>query len=160
MVNAAAFSSHFTFERTFDYALVRWIITHPKVYRTSLLADCYPRREDWTPVESQSIWYVIALDAGGALGVFVFVPQSEICCEAHLAMLPRAWGASVNYSLRCIDWLRATTKWRRLTALIPAYNRLAIRLVKHTGFELLAIRPAATMQNGRPVDQLLFERNI
>jgi hypothetical protein len=149
-----------TFERTFDYDHVRRIVTNPRVYRTTLLADGHPKREDWMPPKDERIWYVAAQDEAGWLGAILFVPHpwGEDCREVHLAFLPRAWGHSAEISLACIEWLKQVSGWRMLICSIPDFNRLAVRLAYRTGFALVA--KGVLMQNGRPASQLLFGRQL
>jgi hypothetical protein len=83
------------FERTNDYALVRMVMTHPKLYR-HLADDLSPAREDYDPPQGEHVWYVLAYDETPGdglrelLGLWMLYPQNGICWEIHTALLPTA----------------------------------------------------------------------
>ena len=137
-----------TFERSFDYELVRSLITHPKIYRPSLLADGYPSREEYRTPEGSHIWYVLARnEAGSPVGVFVFFPEAPERWDSHMALLPEAWGRGEEICLACFEWLRRNTTCRVLLATVPDYNRLMIRLARRLGMQAVQVLPDSLSQN-------------
>ena len=76
-----------TFERTFDYELVRRIVTHPKVYRWMQSDGAVPP-EEYQPPEMEGIWYVLVKEEEQVLGVFIVLPQTSVCAQVHTCLLP------------------------------------------------------------------------
>lgn len=145
-----------TFERTTDYDLIRRVFTHPAVYR-HLGDDFSPAAADFAVNEHPDIWYVIARDELGVLGVITFIPQSRILWEMHLCLLPDAWGsraAKMGDSL--YQWVWTNTPCRRITGAIPATNRLAIRWARVSGMEQYGTNPRAFRKGGRLIDLVLM----
>lgn len=120
-----------TFERTFDFALVRRLITSPIGY-SAAGDDFAPKVSEFFVNEDPRIWYVAAKDGPQLLGAFLFLPQSNVCYEVHLALLPtRGRGA---LALRfAIAWMFANSPARRIVGAVPAFNRLANRCAERAG---------------------------
>lgn len=149
------------FERTFDYDLARAIVTHPKLYRPSQLSDFAPERGAYRVVEDPAIWYVLARGAAGdPLGLFMFVPRSPVWWEVHLCFLPGGWGRSRDISLACAHWFSEQTGCRKLSATVPAYNRLMHSLAARLGMERVGVLTASVRQAGRLCDQTIFSLSI
>jgi RimJ/RimL family protein N-acetyltransferase len=144
------------FERTRDYALVRAILTHPAIWPW-IGDDFAPPIDQWQPVEDERIWYVVARERGGLLGLFLFLPQSAVCWECHVSMLPEAWGGgALRAGREVIPWLAAHTGCRRLVAQIAASNPRAIRYAEACGFTRFGINSKSFMKSGKLEDQVLL----
>lgn len=85
------------FERTHDMQLVKEIISTPEIYRWAADDGC-PPREQFEPVDSEAIWYVLAssgakcaasapsagpVQPGRLLGMFAFIPENSFCWDVH-----------------------------------------------------------------------------
>jgi hypothetical protein len=70
------------FERTFDYELVRRIITHPKIYRWMVSDGAVPA-EEYQAVEDVAICYLLCQDGKEILGLFILIPQTSACIQVH-----------------------------------------------------------------------------
>ncbi len=150
-----------TFERTFDYELVRSIVTHPKIYRPALLADGYPSRDQYRAPAGDQIWYVIPRNtAGSVLGVFVFFCETAERWAAHMALLPEAWGQGEQICLALFAWLRQATTCRVLLASVPDYNRLMLRLARRLGMRAVQVIPRGISQRGISYDQTIFSISL
>lgn len=144
-----------SFERTRDLALVRSIVTHPRVYR-GVLSDFAPTPEAYQPPDNESYWYLIPKRLNVPLGVFVFVPQSPVWWEAHMALLPQAWGEAAEISKAMVAWLAQHTSCRKITAHVPQYNRLMIHLAKRIGMTHVGVNTRSVRKNGTLHDQQIF----
>ena len=143
------------FKRTHDFELVRQVFTHPAIYR--YMGDDYaPTPEAFEVHTHPCIWYVEARDADGLLGIVSFVPQSRVCWEMHLALLPEARGKRSRELGRLIyRWVFANTECRRIVAGIPETNRLAIAWARRAGMVEFGRNQAAFLTGGRLVALVL-----
>ena len=150
-----------TIERSFDYALVREIVTHPKIYRRSLLSDSAPAREEWRAVEGERFWYIVPRLEGRPLGVIGFDSFDPECWIAHIAMLPEAWGARATEAcLRTINWLAEHSPCKRFEAYAPVYNPLVAHLTWRIGMTRTGTKRASIARGGQLYDQAIFEKEI
>jgi RimJ/RimL family protein N-acetyltransferase len=144
------------FERTNDMELVRKILAHPRLW-DHMTDDFCPTREEFTPVNDPLVWYVLATDGPDVLGLFLFSPQNGICWDAHVCILPHAWGARAQQAVRgVIQWVFDTTPCRRIVASIPEYNRLVLRFAERAGFEVFGVNRRSFQKNGRLQDQIML----
>jgi hypothetical protein len=144
------------YERTFDYSLIREIMTHPKLYGWAS-DDTSPKREEFRPIQDSRIWYVLAYEGDALLGMFMYVPQSAVCWEVHCCLLPAAWGKHSRVALaHSFRWIWALTSCRRIVASIPAYNRLAVKLARLAGMTEYGRNAASFLKHGSLHDQICF----
>jgi RimJ/RimL family protein N-acetyltransferase len=146
------------FERSQDYELIRKILTHSRVY-DKISDDFSPAREDYYPVEHESVWYVVAKDVhdGGydLLGLWMFVPQNGICWEVHTALLPVAWGDVGLEAARMLPaWIWEHTPCRRLITNVPSTNRLAFHFALKAGMRIYGVNRASYLKGGKLCDQI------
>ena len=122
-------------ERTFDYKLVRSIITEPLIYRNAG-DDNSPAPERFQVVQHPNFWYVLAYDGDDLLGMFCLVSQSSVCWEVHTCLLPLASmvrGRTTAAARAFIQWVWKNTICYRLVTKVPACNRLALRFAERSG---------------------------
>jgi len=148
------------FERSFDYSLIRDIITHPKLW-PHLSDDLTPPASQFRPVESPLIWYVLPYyhrsseEAPDLLGMWMFVPQTSICWEVHTALLPVAWGPLGQMAARLLPgWMWANSQCRRIVTNVPSPNRLALRFAIKAGMKIYGCNRQSYLKNGVLCDQL------
>lgn len=148
----------FSFSRTTDYELVRCILTHPKLWNR-ITDDGAPSREDFRPVESPAVWYVLVRDAGELLGVWAFVQQNAVTWEIHVALLPNALapkGRSREAFRHLLDWFWAQSGAQRIIAAVPEYNRLAVKFARDVGFTYFGLNPGSWLKGGHLYAQILL----
>jgi RimJ/RimL family protein N-acetyltransferase len=142
-----------TFKRSWDTALVRSIITHPKLFR-HFMDDASPRPEDWHAPHDERCWYVLAWDDDELLGLFVLIEGDE-AWSIHVCLLPSAWGETALRASRAISrWVFTQTAAPRLTCAIRADNRLSLQLAKRSGFRECGTLPASWLSGGVRHDQI------
>lgn len=144
-----------TFERTFDYALVRELIVYPAGYRAAG-DDFAPSVTEFAVNEDPRIWYVVAKDGAELLGAFLFLPQSSVCYEVHLALLPGAWGHSSECLRGAIAWMFANSPARRIVGAVPAFNRLANRCAERAGMTRYGTNYKSFLKGGTLHDLTLW----
>lgn len=144
------------FERTQDYALIKQIITHEKVFPYS--SDDYtPSPKDYEPIKSDLIWYVLVKDGEELLGMWTFIPQNAICWEIHTTLLPNAWGErAIKAAKELADWVWKNTPCLRVITNVPEYNRLALRFAKAAGLEPFGLNCKSYMKTGILHDQIML----
>lgn len=161
------------FERTHDYALLRAIATHPRVWE-ALADDATPSRDEWHPTEHEAYCYVLVRgpkrqiedasttgplgqDGDEVLGFFLLVPQNAVCWEIHTCLLPCAWGAKArDAAAGIVRWLWAHTNAQRLVTNVPASNRLALRFALRAGMTEYGRNPNSYLKRGQLEDQILL----
>ena len=143
-----------TFERSFDYELIRSVLTHPKIYRY-LADDQSPPAYEFCPQQHPAIWYVTVRDDRELLGLWMFVPQNGVCWEVHTALLPNAWGERGQLAARLLpDWMWRNTQCRRIVSNVPTTNRLALHFALKSGMRIYGVNEASFLKNEMLVDQV------
>jgi RimJ/RimL family protein N-acetyltransferase len=144
-----------TLKRAQDLEIVRLIITDPAVYR-HMVSDGSPDLESFRPVEHEKVWYMIAFDDAELLGLFMLVWLSPILLDLHVCLLPNARGRALQAYRRGLEWLWANTKCLKVTGNTPADNRLALRVAKLAGLEVIGVNEDSLMRNGKLIDQVIL----
>jgi hypothetical protein len=148
------------FNRTTDFALVRQILTHPRMF-PHMGDDFLPAPEQFVLNTDPRISYVLVSDEWRAIGLFCFIPENEICWAAHVAMLRKVHPALTHRAGKeIIEWLWRNTPCRRLIASVPASNPAAVRFgVQAMGLIRYGVNRRSFMKGGRLVDQILMGRS-
>ena len=149
-----------TFERSFDYDLVRSIITHPRLW-PHLSDDFSPPAGEYRPQEHPAIWYVIVHDeherGEDLLGLWMFVPLNGVCWEVHTALLPVAWGEKGHIAaLMLPSWIWEHTHCRRIVTNVPGSNRLALHFAYKAGMKVFGHNEASFLKGGVLYDQVML----
>jgi len=145
------------FERTQDYALIRQIITHPRVY-AHVSDDYSPKVEDFKPVENDDWWYVLVQDAREILGLWIVTPHTHCCWEIHTCLLPTAWGRRAKEAAQLLGpWLwEHLPECVRIVTEVPEYNRAAFLFALQSGMEKYGVNPKAYLKDGKLQDVILL----
>lgn len=118
------------FERTRNYEQVAEIMTHPRIYAW-IADDFYPSPENFTPHQGENIWYLLAFDGEELLGLYITHPINAVLWEAHIALLPNAWGPrAIELAEAFLGFLWEYTAAEKLVGLIPSCNTLALRYTR------------------------------
>jgi RimJ/RimL family protein N-acetyltransferase len=143
-------------ERTFDYDLVRRIVTHPKIY-PHISDDNSPKAEDWQPFQSEVVWYILVKLDDAPAGVFTFTPHNAVCYEVHTCLLPAIYGKnSVLAGIAVIQWMFANSPCRRIITNVPSYNILALRFAHNGGLKEFGVNEKSYLKNGVLFDQIML----
>lgn len=140
--------------RSFDYDLIRRIMTDRAVY-SDISDDGCPAAENFQPVESDALWYVIASDRRPdqepiVLGLWLLVPQNTVCWEIHTVLLPHAWGPLGREAARAMaQWIWSETPCKRLITNVPEPNRLALHFAREAGMVEYGLNPASYLKHGK-----------
>jgi RimJ/RimL family protein N-acetyltransferase len=130
-------------------------MTHPRIYR-QISDDGSPPPEEFQPSDHPAVTYLMAYQGEELLGLYVLVPHNSVCWEAHVAMLPRAWGRARAATRALFAWLWTHTPCRRLVASIPESNRLALALARETGMRVFGFNEKSFLRGGRLEGQILL----
>lgn len=146
-----------TLERTFDYDLVKYIVTHPKIYGR-IGDDGSPAPDDWQPIQSDAVWYVLVKDETTVLGVFTLIPKNLVTYELHTCLLPEAWGVRASMAateLRMWVWDQIPQVQRVITT-VPEENSLALRFAKKAGMKSYGFNPDSFLHHGKLMGEHLL----
>lgn len=144
-----------TFHLTTDVALIRSLLTEPRVYRR-MVNDAAPSAERFGELVGNhpGMRYVVAEDSGTMLGLFVV--QADLDYDAgadiHFCFVPEAWGRSVDVAQGFLKWLWSETHFQMAIGRIPEYNRLALKLAKQVGFVPYGCEVDAVTKHGKLYD--------
>lgn len=145
-----------TFERTFDYELVRRIITHPKVYRW-MVSDDAVAPEEYRTVEDESVVYLLCKEAKEILGLFLLIPQTSVCVQVHVCLLPWARNErAVECYREGLRWTWANTNFVKVIGFTPKYNFAACRVASEAGLERVGVITQSLKKFGKLQDQIVF----
>lgn len=150
-----------TFERTFDYELVRQIMTHPAVYE-GIRDDTAPSAEDFEPERSDRLWYILVTeDAGRVLGLFVCFLHNAVCWEAHTCLLPHCRGREALAVYKAGHaWLREHTTCRKVIGAISPDNRPALWMALSSGLKRIGLNTKSVLKHGQLCDQVWVGKEL
>ena len=141
-------------ERTFDYDIVREIITHPKLY-SFCSEDTSASREEFKPLEDDNIYYLLPI-IDEPIGVIILSHQNTIMLAVHICILPEWWGFAKIASISALWWVFQNTDYTKIVGTIPEYNRHAHSLGLRIGFEDEGRYRKAFLKDGREWDLILM----
>lgn len=146
-----------TFERTYEWELIRQIATHPKIW-PGIVDDFSPSPSDWEPEHDDRVWYVLAKsDGGSVLGMFIFYPENPVCWRSHICMLPESWGIPARQACREVfQWLWANSSCLRIIGSIPACNSLGLGFAMQCGMERFGVNSKSVQKGGRLFDLIML----
>lgn len=172
-------------ERSTDWPLIQQIVTHPKVY-PQVSDDYSPRPEEWEPVQSGDLWYVLVRDLtsvpspyrsgsaaaqirggpgsplhkdrGEILGLWMLHPHLRSCWEIHTCLLPNAYGSRARQAVQAlIPWgWEHLPECVRVITQVPQYNRIALLFAIQAGMEQYGINPKSYLKGGKLHDMILL----
>jgi len=146
-----------TVSRTYDLELVRSIITHPSCFPSVSDDNC--RAEEFRPSADPRIIYLLAMKAS-PLGIFMLVPESEVCLEIHTCLLPHAWGPTAREVARLAEtWIWSNTTCKRLITKVPEFNQTALKYALQGGMLIYGFNPASFLHEGRLRAQFLLGKS-
>lgn len=149
-----------TFERTFDYELVRQIMTHPAIY-AGIRDDTAPPVAQFQPEVSNRIWYVLVKDDADVLGLFVCFLHNAVCWEAHTCLLPHCRGAKALAVYKAgHDWLREHTTCRKIIGAIDPQNKAALWMSLSSGLKRIGLNTKSILKHGRLCDQIWVGKEL
>lgn len=122
------------------------IATHPKIW--NWISDAFTFDFELDPGT-----LYLSIDGEG----FVSVQQmNHICYQIHIALLPPLWGRGVEVGAAVKEWIFTLTPCKKIVAIVPADNRLALRLARQCGMKEEG-RMVASFQRGLElIDQVFF----
>ena len=143
-------------EKTNDCALIKRIFTHPGAWEW-MRDDFSPPREEWEPIESESVIYLAAKHDSKVFGLFALVPDNAICWKVHVCMLPAGYGAlSREAFLELFRWVWQYTRCLRLVGYVAESNRKALKLALDVGMQQYGTNPDSWLKDGKLQAQVLL----
>ena len=134
--------------------LVRELVADPRHWEIASDDFMQDGREEWQPATDSRVLYVAASDQQGAIGLYTLVCHNAVMWEMHCT---QAFGSRAEQAARgLIQRMFETTQCRRIIALIPAYNRLAVRHAERCGLKRFAVNERSVMKHGELHDQIFL----
>jgi hypothetical protein len=141
-------------EPTRDLALIRSIATHPKIWREGILEDGLPAKDAYQV--SPDFLYLLPKEHESVLGAFAVKDLGLGVHNTHIALLPHAWGRSVDCVHAFFEWMRANTKADFIVGDVPEFNSLSKALCRRVGMFLLDERHGLITKDGKPQVMIRF----
>ena len=137
-------------KRCIDISVIKSILTHKDVLDW-VTDDNSPIPYD--PVIHPSIIYLVDEKEQGVIRID---PFNGIACTVHIATLPDMWGNAHEFCKEAIEWGFTFTKYLKVIAFIPGYNKNAIKLVTDIGFKKEGVLTKSFLKNWKLHDQIIF----
>ncbi len=149
----------FTFENCTDYALIRQIMTHPRVW-AAIADDFSPSPELFRPAISTELVYVLVRHHDLPIGLFLLTAHNGVHCEVHTCLLPSGPFNAREVATQAMAWLWSKApQIQRLTTTVPRNNSLALRFAQALGMIEYGVNPQSFKKGGQLVDQVLLGMN-
>jgi hypothetical protein len=149
-----------SFETTFDYDLVRRILTEPSIYE-GIRDDTAPEPEQFQPEKNPRLHYILVRDSGEILGLFVCVLHNLVCWEAHTCLLPHCRGRrALEVYREGMRWLKAHTSCRKVIGSIQPENKAALWISLRSGLTKFGINTKSILVHGELRDQILVGKEL
>lgn len=138
----------FSYEPSTDAFLIRYILTHEKVYGRAS-DDFAPPVAEFQP-RLEGITYVLLKRDGLHLGLWALMPHSPVLWEVHTCLLPQAWGETAHEAVPgFLEWVWKSTTCKRLITSVPAFNRAALKFAKFAGMKEYGINEDGFQKGNR-----------
>jgi hypothetical protein len=145
-----------TFEITQDLALVREVMTHPRVWPW-ITDDGSPAVEDFRPVNGPNVLYLLCLDGEALLGLWMFVERNSVSLEVHTCLLPgHGFHRARNAARQAAEWIWEHTGCQRIVTHVPVTHRIARRFAEASGMTEFGRDPQSISRSGSLCDQILL----
>lgn len=143
-------------ERTYDFELIRSIITHPRLY-PHIASDFHPKACDFQPNTSEAIHYLLAQDGEEICGLCIaHWIHTPVTYEIHHAILPSAWDRTDAIGEAFETWLFQNTLCETAVGFTPACNKLACRYAVRRGLVESGRIPNGYKKNGKLYDLIIY----
>ena len=136
--------------RCTDAEDIERIVNHSEVYKW-VAEDCSPK-----PYEAVMHSSLIYLTDETKAGIIRLDPLSEVCCRAHIALLPDMWGEGRNFVKEAMKWGVVNTRYVKVVAIIPVFNIRTIKLVENCGFKKEGLITKSFLKDWELHDQILY----
>jgi len=140
--------------QTQDIAAIERILTHPKVIR--MIADDFTDVNTIRSRMSDGDLVGLHIMNEEKTGVIKVDPLNGITCVIHVATLPELWGKTREFAAEVGRWIFENTKYTKVVAIIPAFNRLTIKLCLDCGFVHEGTISQSFLKNWKKYDQALL----
>jgi RimJ/RimL family protein N-acetyltransferase len=101
---------------------------------------------------------LLVIEGVREVGAFAGIPAAAGVVEVHAMLGPECRGRrAVEASRMFLDFLGATTVYRRAVGYVPEYNRPMLRVAHLAGMRRIGWRHGQVMKDGRLRDEVIFE---
>ena len=139
--------------QTKDVNFISSILNDTRV-KSWLSDDCSPN--EFVPIINDEVLY---LTEETNKGIIKIEPMNGICCQVHIAvLLPSSLGGEKTreFVQKVIAWGFENTRYIKAVAMIPEYNKFAIRLAEKVGFEKEGELKKSFLKNWKLYNQVIY----
>ena len=113
--------------------------------------------EEYQPPCDEAIWYVLVKENDEVLGLFLIIPQTNVCAQVHTCLLPAGRNGKAVLIYRCgIAWLWENSGFEKLIGFTPSYNFAALRVAEQAGMQRVGVITKSLKKFGKLQDQVIF----
>jgi RimJ/RimL family protein N-acetyltransferase len=134
-------------KRCTDKKLISKILNHPKVY--GWISDDLSEKP-YIPSDS------LYLTNNEKTGIVKIEHMNGVACQIHVATLPELWGKASNHIKDVLDWIFTNTRYMKIVAFIPVYNKFTIQLAIKSGMKKEGCIEKSFLKNWILQDQLIY----
>lgn len=141
-------------ERTFDTALVRSVISNPKLRAASYGAQV----EAFDPKTQPEIYYLACYRGEDVIGLVIFHTFNSLdSCQGHICYLPEYWGTHLfHITTLAMRWIFDNTRFIKIVALIPDRYPLVLKHALHAGMKKEGYIVNSVISDGKPDNMTLL----
>lgn len=122
-----------------------------------MVSDDAVPAEEYHAVEDVAICYLLCQDGKEILGLFMLIPQTSVCVQAHVCLLP--WARNER-AIECyrqgIEWCWKNTGFQKVIGFTPGYNFAALRVAEAAGLERIGVITKSLKKFGKLQDQVIL----
>ena len=126
------------------------IINNPKIYKW-ISDDLSP--EVYTPVINSAILYLMNKEKTGVIQI---TPMNGVTGQVHTSVSSELWGKSAEFVKEATQWLFSNTRYLKVIAFIPTYNRLTIKLAADCGMKKEGLIEKSFLKNWKLWNQEIW----
>ena len=143
--------------RTNNPDLIAKFMTQPKLYER-MREDTSPNPASWRPNLLLSTWLMVYEEHENevkVVGIFAFVPETELIYRFHPAIAPEFWGKpqSLAAGKLAVNWLWKHTNAKKIVGKVPIIYKDLLKWGQRLGFAREGIQRRSFLRNGELLDQ-------
>jgi RimJ/RimL family protein N-acetyltransferase len=138
-----------------NFALINQILRHPAIYLMSS-DDGTPPPQD-IDATGAAMTFLLVYCGERLAGLYALQFHNTVMAEVHTCILPEFRGQQAAVAAqRLIGWAFTNTRCKKITTLVPAFNRGALRYARLAGFQREGLITKSFLKNGVLHDQVLL----
>ena len=142
--------------RTSDMGLIREIMTSSEVY-PYITDDGSPLKEDFDPIDNDSIYYLLVMGEGLLYGLYMLHPHNSVTYEIHTCLLRTCRGKKADKAAKeVLKWIFSYTPCLKVVTHVPESNKPALKYAQRAGLIIEGVNRESFLKGGKLYNQVLL----